>query len=460
MRSPRPGRREKVQELVPGRFARVVRTLSVEEDRLLADHALVEAEGAKPLAERAPVVPFALSLAIASEVAGRLVPARRLASIEEARASRWITPSGDGVVRLACEASAGSPEEGRVDVTLAADGERRPSFSASFSFEARGDAPHDVPALPGLAGARAGRLSPEAIYRERLFHGPSLRPIVARPVLAENGAEGELSAGPGPGRKAGARALVDPVTLDGVGQLLGLWGAERCLDLFPVGLDLLRLHGKRPPAGGRVHARVLVTGTPARLVQADALVTDGDAVWLELRGLRMGASPVSERAMDARRRPRLYLLAQRLRAPGLPTGAVCVTLSPEEAAGPLDVVARTWLTAEELAELRRQGDCAANFLATRIAAKDAARCWSARGGPEMAHPASFSLDARLAPVGFPGPAPCVAAAWVGGRVLAVAQARPVGLAVDAAGPAPGGERASFLLGGHRVAVLAGAGGLP
>ncbi|MHB8797030.1 MAG: hotdog family protein [Thermoanaerobaculia bacterium] len=419
MRGPPPGRRQEVLELVPGRLAKVERTLSLEGDRLLADHLFVSAEGVKPPAERVPVAPLALSLAVAADVAGLLAPGRRLVAAGEVQASRWIQPSADGLVRLVCEATAERAGGSPIRVKLTETGSREPSLSASFSFAAPGASPGTPVGLPELVGARRSRLDAEAIYRERLFHGPSLRTLASHPWLAENGAEGELLA-PRTGRSG-----LDPVTLDGVAQLLGLWGTERCLDLFPVGLDLLRLHARSPRRGRLLRARIVVTRTETRLVEADGMVWDGSAVWFELRGLRMGASAVSERVLDARRQPERFLLGQRLRMPGLPGDAVCVVVSAEDLGGSLDVVARTWLTPDELEKVRREGATARSWLAARVAAKDAARCWSAGGSGDMPHPASFSIDEHGFPVGLAGRVPSVALSKAGRRQQAVARERPV-----------------------------------
>ncbi|GEM_PF-3799681 len=419
MRGPSTRRRREVRELISGRLARIERTLSLDGDRLLADHLFVSAEGVKPAAERLPVVPLALSLSVAAEEAGRLAPGRRLATAGEVRASRWIQPSSDGRVRLICEATAERTGGSPIRVTLTEAGRREPSLSASLSFADPGAAPGAPVGLPELVGARRSRLDAQAIYRERLFHGPSLRPIASPPWLAENGADGELLA-PRTGRPG-----LDPVTLDGVAQLLGLWGTERCLDLFPVGLDLLRLNARSPRQDRLLRARVVVTRSETRLVEADAMVWDGSAVWLELRGLRMGVSIVSERVLDARRQPGRFLLGQRLRAPGLPGDAVCVVVSTEDLGGSLDIVAHTWLTAGELDEMRRQGTAARSWLAARVAAKDAARCWSAGGTGDMPHPASFSIGEHGFPVGLSGRVPAVALSMAGRRQQAVARERPV-----------------------------------
>jgi hypothetical protein len=364
-------------------------------------------------------VPLARSLSVAAEEAGRLAPGRRLMAAGEVRASRWIRPSADGLVRLVCEATAERAGGSPIRVTLTETGSPEPSLSASFSYAAPGAAPGTPVGLPELVGARRSRLDSEAIYRERLFHGPSLRTLVSHPWLAENGAEGELLA-PRTGRSG-----LDPVTLDGVAQLLGLWGTERCLDLFPVGLDLLRLHARGPRHDRLLRARIVVTRAETRLVEADAMVWDGNDVRLELRGLRMGAQAVPERVLDARRQPGRFLLGQRIRVPGLPADAVCVLVSAEDLGGSLDVVAHTWLTADELDEMRREGATARSWLAARIAAKDAARCWSAGGSGDMPHPASFSIGEHGFPVGLAGRVPSVTLSKAGRRQQAVARERPV-----------------------------------
>jgi phosphopantetheinyl transferase len=429
------------------RSIEVERVLDLGVDLHLLDHVYVQARDAKPASACLPILPLMMSLEVMAEVAAELAPGRGLIGFEDVRASRWIELCDETTLALRIAARA-RPDDGsstlRVHVTIHVDRYEDPPVEGVVLFDVayRADVALDLP--PPEEPAPHALDAAEIYGRHVLWHGPLFQALTGRPTLAREAALGQLFV-----RAPDAlfrlptdvELLIDPVVLDAVGQLLGLWCLERDRYPFPIGIEKLELYRPTPAPGTVVPVHVHVTGRDVRFLNADAEVQDGDGhVWFRVRGLRdwMFAWPPHHQAV--RRDPWRHLLGRTLERPGGGAGLLVEVTADDVFDADLDHVARLYLTLEEMTLFRGHAGSPERqqaWLLGRIAAKDVVRALLAReaGGETMRHPASFRIASR------PGGAPVVeglgdaglvevSIAHVRGRAVALATRDPGGVGID------------------------------
>jgi phosphopantetheinyl transferase len=90
--------------------------------------------------------------------------------------------------------------------------------------------------------------------------------------------------------RSGESMILDPVILDGAGQLIGAWVLERIEDagcMFPTQIDEVRFYAPRSAAPAVLPCRVWIREVESRRLRADMVVLGGDGrALLEIRGWR------------------------------------------------------------------------------------------------------------------------------------------------------------------------------
>lgn len=438
----------------PGESITIERTLDLDEDLLLADHIFVHAPGVKPVSACLPVAPMTVSLEIMAETAACLAPGAGLIGLENVKASRWIDfPDAETLtLRVAASRIGFDPQSGvhRVAASIRAEGEASPRISAEFLF-AQSYFLNLSFDFNELANPHPFEMTAERIYEKRfLFHGPSFQCLVGEILLGDAGAVGELLVQSTSGLFRALRRpqfLIDPVLLDGVGQLIGVWAMERDRDVFPIGIEKLELYRPPPPAGTRAAVRAEITSDGAKTLRANIEVQDGaGAVWMRIEGWTKWKFRPEPRFVKFRREPTRCLLSLPRELPGLAAGAACQMFAAADLSSfDAGLLARFYLHMEEMAEFAAKADVRPRqrqWLFGRIAAKDAVRAFAARrkGVEAMLHPASFVIanDALGQPMveQFSGDALPVhlSIAHCEDRAIAIAHDRPVGVDIERIGP--------------------------
>ncbi len=448
----------------PGVRLETVVDLALAEHPWLADHVFSNARGEKPLALCLPVVPLTMTMEMLSEHAVHLAPGLGLVALEDVRARRWIAFEGVDRVRVAVraevrrrsaeaavvrvEASVGDDRVARADVHLGT----RYRETVRFAFTRF---PDDRP-----FGTTARRLYEDG----ELFHGPRFRCLAELTERRGRGVAGtlevlrrdELFRGePDP------HLLLDPVTLDGAGQLVGSWFHGEEGYVLPVAVDRVELYRASPAPGTRCPARAELREVDweRRRTVADVEVEDGEGhVWFRLRGWRDAAFRWPRRLLENHRAPRRHLLAEPVEgdptALGLDPGDVVVWLDADAVRDlPPDWLARNVLHADEEAAWRALDATPRRrraWLLGRAALKDALRAFLARraGRDDMLHPAAVSIGTDEA--GAPrvreaggGPAPYLSLSHTEDAAVAVAASGPVGVDLERADAARDLDVASF-----------------
>lgn len=432
---------------VEGKEILLERTLDLNEDLHLAHHLFVNAKGVKPDSECFPVLPMTMGVEWMSEAAACLAPGYGLVGFEEIKATRWIelVESERLPMRAYARMHHHDSELDRLHIAtgLYPDAEETPAIQGIAIF---GRQYQETLRLPDvvLTDPRPYPWPDKAVYREhRLFHGPLFQCVAGETLLSDHAATGFLEVMPGAGlfrSTSQPQLLADPVLLDGVGQLIGLWAMEQGVYVFPIAIRKLEIYRPTPAPGTRVPVTLSISQFNHRFLSADIELQDGEGgVWMRIQGWQDWVFHWSRNLFDFRRDPLRYCLSDPLQLP--PTAAKAAAAHADSGMlrdMAIKVLARFYLHADEL----RQFDDLAGvpirqtqWFLGRIAAKDAVRLWLRGGGDgPMLHPAAFVIaqDERRRPFvrGLSTPAPKISIAHSGERAVAIACGNDVGIDLE------------------------------
>jgi phosphopantetheine--protein transferase-like protein len=140
-----------------------------------------------------------------------------------------------------------------------------------------------------LKNERNSRWAADALYSERMFHGPCWRGVSSVDRWGEDGSIGTLEVLPKDGFFRQPRAvtfLTDPVVLDAAGQIVGFWTMEHLTDgflVFPYRFKALHIYSTQPAMYQKVRclARIKLVGTQQVFSDIDMIGEDGRH-WMRL----------------------------------------------------------------------------------------------------------------------------------------------------------------------------------
>jgi acyl transferase domain-containing protein/4'-phosphopantetheinyl transferase EntD len=265
-----------ITSFIPGQELVALRQIDLDEDLFLRDHTL---GGRVSVSDRdliaLPVVPLTISMEMLAEAAATLLPGKLVVGMKDIRAGRWIALDES---RLTVELSArrnasasGLEIEVQIkEVAGPSTSEGQPGTCIIEGTVVFGESYPDPPQAGAftLQSERPSRWTPEQLYPEVMFHGPSLQGVASVDRTGDDGTEGTLKALPTNRlfrSLASPHFLTDPVLLDAAGQLVGFWTAEHLetgFHVFPFRVEALHIYGtnlrQREQARGR--ARIALIG--------------------------------------------------------------------------------------------------------------------------------------------------------------------------------------------------------
>ena len=443
-----------------GRHILTERMLDLDEDLFLADHTFIHPEGVKPLEECFAVLPLTMTLEMMAEVAACLAPGLGVIAIENVRAKQWIALDGvrragvrvegrwlgavDGVTQIGTEAFVGERSVATATIRLA----ERYRLSVDLQFAE-------------LSRPRPFPIEVQRLYTDRyLFHGPRFRSLAGVHQLGDQGITGELVAGGGSGFFASVaepQMILDPVALDGAGQMFGAIFFGQELYMLPVAIDTIEFYRTSPPPGTRVPIRIQVVefDREARRVACNMEVQDGQGkVWFRIRGWQDVLFRWGRELLDVQRLPCAHVLAREVATGTLAGSDLAVLLRREVLRdAQIERLARLYLHGDEWAAFQATGAShrrRKEWLMGRIAAKDAMRLYLARrDGRSLLHPSLVIIEndpagrpvVRL-PEGVEG-CPALSIAHVHAGAAAAVSDLGVGVDLEAVDAGAGLERGGF-----------------
>lgn len=360
----------------------------------LADHAFGRSvSAANPAAHGLSVVPLTFSIEALAQAAGALCPDLVVTSLHEVRASRWISLD-QPVVRL--EATAELLERGEMTVVRVRMRDAEGPVVRPVIIEADVQMAMTRPPPPPAPQLRCTQPRPvdwslDDIYGRIMFHGPRLQAVEAMHLAANDCAKGRLvglphhdlyAATPNP------RFETDAITLDAVGQLVGVWAAEilpEAFHIFPFRVERIEIHRDRLVADERAecHCQIELVGTDE--MRSDIFVITGDGqLQCHIEGWWDKRFDLPERFFKARLDPSTMPVS-RIAPVGLDAPGICLAFTDDipdtflSGSGGIweKVLAGLTLNSDELNVWRAMAKVSVNrrfdWLRGRVAAKDATR---------------------------------------------------------------------------------------
>jgi 4'-phosphopantetheinyl transferase EntD len=351
--------------------------VSTETMPYLRDHCFFrQRDGWPDESDRRPVMPGTTIIWHMTNIAGAVMPGRRVVELRELRLLRWLAAAPPVDVPVTVE-----PVPGRTPVSAAqllkldfggfstAVAETAPDYPA----------PRPEPWRWDTTAESVPQDTAEEMYRGRLmFHGPEFQAVTELTATGPRHIRGVITVPTAPG-----------ALLDCAGQILGYWIIRSFTTrtrVLPVQLGAIRYFGPHPPAGTRVGCHVRVTHVDDTTVEADIQLTENGRVWAEMSGWR-------NRRFDNHPETQAVESFPEYRALSRPQPGGWVLLFERWAdLASRDLVMRNHLNAAERAEYevcpppRRR-----HWLLGRIAAKDAVRTHLWEGGEETVFPAEIRV---------------------------------------------------------------------
>jgi phosphopantetheine--protein transferase-like protein len=353
---------------LPGRVQRLLdinRTIPY-----VCDHELYPQRPGWPIvADRHPVVPMTMEVMLVREAVEEALPALKVVEVARIQAYSWLAVS----------------RQLNVDITMkwVAEDRIETEIVGYFKAEVRvaaGYPPADLPVPAPLESPRDTVVAAADLYREGwMFHGPAYQGVAAFRGIGANGIDGCLRVPTGKG-----------ALLDNMGQLAGYWVMEQPQDCLamPIGVDSIRFFAEDPPPGEELEAQVRIAELDELNCVTDHQLRDGQGrLRIAIDGWRTRRYQMDKDFWVASRK-----LSQ-LQASQFVPPNVALFEDRYDTAILRDYISRRYLSASERAAYdtlsprrRRQ------WLAGRVAAKDAVRAWLQRErGIEAVWPQEFTV---------------------------------------------------------------------
>jgi phosphopantetheinyl transferase len=190
--------------------------------------------------------------------------------------------------------------------------------------------------------------------------------------------------------------LLDPLLLDAVGQLVGLWWIAKEIYPIPIVVDSVEIHSPSPPVGTliRLNGQITEYDAEVRRMKASIDLDDGDGnLWIRIVGWTDTSIDYTPESFRFRQLPAETFLSRELILPDpTPDTACAMAVFPKSRS--LQKLAILLLHLEEEAEYEAIVDRSRrrDFLISRFAVKDAVRLWWMRRGAGPIHPATIRID--------------------------------------------------------------------
>lgn len=248
---------------------RLAARIDIDLDRApyLSDHCFGRATSViDPTLHGLAVVPLTFSMEALAEVAAALRPAMVVIGFREVRASQWIAL--DRPVR-SLEGTAEVIEEGATTRMRVRLREAEGPVLRPVIIEAEVELAAARPPAPPAAAAPQRAARPldwtlAEIYSRIMFHGPRLQAVERMDVANDTWAEGELIGLSHDDLYAATRRPLfetDAITLDAVGQLVGVWSAEMletAFHIFPFRVEIIEIFRGPLAPGERARCRCAI----------------------------------------------------------------------------------------------------------------------------------------------------------------------------------------------------------
>jgi malonyl CoA-acyl carrier protein transacylase/phosphopantetheinyl transferase len=260
---------------VPEQTLEAVKTCDIAEEILLIDHTIGtnHVSVQDPTLTGLPVMPLTMTLEILAEAAAALAPGRVVIAIRDVLATRWLTFEDNRLsLQISAQRLPGHHELAFRTLIREASADSGPAAplrpvlaEATIVLADRYPTPESAPAFH-VQDEKPSGWKGQQIYPERLFHGPRFQGVTAISAWGINGARASAVILPRNRHFASNPAptfTMDPVFLDVMGQVLGLWHSYQSLSgivVFPFTVKEIRFFAPPLPPGTELSVDLHRTG--------------------------------------------------------------------------------------------------------------------------------------------------------------------------------------------------------
>jgi phosphopantetheinyl transferase len=238
-----------------------------------------------------PVMPFSMSLEIMAETASQLMPQKHLTAIKNVCVNRWVSMEEKSLTLETTARVLNDAQKDGVHVQLGIP-ETGIVMEGTMVFRDSYPEAPSIEELP-LRSEKKPDLTPEKFYPEALFHGPSLRIVKSLDRIGDDGVEAMLEVPDGRDLFKGMpdpSLVADPMLLDGMGQVVGLW-ASSCLEngfvIFPAGLGELEFYAQPHGSSEQLTCRIRTTLEGESYIHSDVQAAGpGGHLQMRIKGLK------------------------------------------------------------------------------------------------------------------------------------------------------------------------------
>lgn len=365
--------------------------LSLERHPFLRHHVLVKAPGIKPDTHCLPVLPLGMGVEALIETAAKLAGGRAFLGTGVVSAAAWIQLVDSDRARLVAHAeitSDAASGERVIAVSLRDPESDEPLLAGSIEFGEAYRQRIKFPIISTPIEPESATSAADHYASGELFHGPNLQCLEGAIFRGPRSIRSSIrvpALGALFGEPCPANLHAHPVVLDGMSQLLGVWGIGNGYYPFPIGIEAIEYYRAPPVPGSSVPVFIHVRSVTHRVLVGDVEVQDGEGnVWFRCRGLRMWCFHWTPTFHNFRCRPTEVLLSRVINS-----SPPLLAISKEDIEdGDLDQIARYYLTIEEYGEftaLIPDVELRTSWILRKIVAKD-----TARHSALPRHPVSFS----------------------------------------------------------------------
>jgi len=314
---------DEILKFEPGQEIIIKRTLSLEKDLFLQDHAFIPCpDEIKPVAERFPTVPMAVSLEIMAETASLLAPGKKVTGFLNVKSKRWITLDDETQsVILTITAKNRVNETGKfiADCSIESNLFKNEHVTGTVLLEEEFPGFPDIKKDLNIGTCLPCAMDPKTLYRPGgLYHGKSFQGLSFLEKAGDGGIKGMLIS-PDINRFFTNRnpdeMLLGPGIIDAASQLIACWGIEVRNDYIwvaPVGIEEIKFFSQAPLSGERVKASLVIRKFESRLVEFDLFLEGDHGLWAIIRGWQDWIMAWPESFTDMWKSPADNLLSERI----------------------------------------------------------------------------------------------------------------------------------------------------
>ncbi len=358
---------------VIGRAFSMPLPISIEQYPELLDHALMrQAKGWQSIEDKVPVVPLTMMVALLSDTAKKIVPAREIRQIQNVHVMQWMYVAQPLSLFVDCVWSDADILSMKIEHYV----------QATICFVGNTNVQHTVKELRSREGQRMSKpFDDRGIYTFPMFHGAQYQGINEVISFSDNNLTAKLNIIPAKG-----------AFLDNVGQLLGLWvyySTQNNRIAFPSKIAAIHFYNALP-LHGVVTCRCYIVDLKQTSVTADIELFSGGETLLVIKGWLASRLEIDELLWRSCLQAQQYMLSKKIAE-----NVLVFDIASYRRVSSWDFIMLRYLNAEEKKSYKKiDARQQRAWLAARIVVKDTVRDFLQTADGLWPYPAQIMVNRK------------------------------------------------------------------